>query len=274
MLRLLTMLGGELADRQQRFAQAGAADISAFRSTTAGGCDTQDRAPARRVRRLRSELRTRPVRPGARSRRKARHGRPLGRAARHCDGRPPRERSEPARRGRRPKSHPAPVRRGRVRPARHRSTRLLGPLGSARTRAERGWPRASGGDRRRDASPGGQAAAIRTLGGHARQRAPGVAASAIGVLPSEVPAIDLGMPRGPGLAVIGRADRDLGPISIDMNEGHFVVAGPLRSGRSTTLATISRSIAMSDDGIALHLLAPRRHPADRARDLDFDIGGP
>jgi S-DNA-T family DNA segregation ATPase FtsK/SpoIIIE len=61
-------------------------------------------------------------------------------------------------------------------------------------------------------------------------------------------------------AAIGIADSELAAAQIDLAERHFLVVGPYRSGRSTTLQTVAESLAASTPGVPLHLLAPRRSP--------------
>jgi len=55
-------------------------------------------------------------------------------------------------------------------------------------------------------------------------------------------------------AVIGLRDEDLAPFEVDLSDGHFLVIGPYRSGRSNALAAIASRVS----GAELHLLAPRR----------------
>jgi S-DNA-T family DNA segregation ATPase FtsK/SpoIIIE len=61
-------------------------------------------------------------------------------------------------------------------------------------------------------------------------------------------------------AAVGIADSELAATQIDLSERHFLVVGPYRSGRSTTLRTVVESLAASTPGLELHLLAPRRSP--------------
>ncbi len=46
----------------------------------------------------------------------------------------------------------------------------------------------------------------------------------------------------------------------DLGADHFLIAGPLRSGRSTALLTAAASLLAGTPGAELHLLAPRRSP--------------
>jgi S-DNA-T family DNA segregation ATPase FtsK/SpoIIIE len=60
--------------------------------------------------------------------------------------------------------------------------------------------------------------------------------------------------------VIGLADEDHGPARVDLEDGHFAVIGPYRSGKSTALAALATSLASSSPNVVLQLLAPRRSP--------------
>jgi DNA segregation ATPase FtsK/SpoIIIE, S-DNA-T family len=103
-----------------------------------------------------------------------------------------------------------------------------------------------------------QARALRALGEDLAQRH-GHGAPAIRVLPAEVSPADLPPPERPGLAVVGLRE-DLAPAVADLTLSHFLVAGPYRSGRSTALAAIARSLRAGAPGARLHLIAPRPTP--------------
>ena len=111
-----------------------------------------------------------------------------------------------------------------------------------------------------------QGAAVADIGANLpsadeRHRAP-----AVRLLPTEVPVSSLPIPTKPLEAIVGVADHDLEPVAIDLQDAHFLVAGPLRSGRSTVLSVIARSLAAGPDEVELHLLAARRTPL-----LDLDL---
>ncbi len=104
-----------------------------------------------------------------------------------------------------------------------------------------------------------QVGAVRALGALLHATYAGIAAPPVRTLPVRVtrtelpPEADAAMhPR------IGIADRTLEPVAIDLTEGHFMVVGPLRSGRTSTLATIAAGLRASDPSFGLFLLAPRR----------------
>jgi S-DNA-T family DNA segregation ATPase FtsK/SpoIIIE len=83
-------------------------------------------------------------------------------------------------------------------------------------------------------------------------------APAVGVLPTHVSRTDLPSPSGPLQAVLGLDDELLAPTAVDLAEGSFLVVGPHRTGRTTTLAAIAESIRRGTPDAALWLLAPRR----------------
>jgi S-DNA-T family DNA segregation ATPase FtsK/SpoIIIE len=63
-------------------------------------------------------------------------------------------------------------------------------------------------------------------------------------------------------AFLGLRETELAPVVVDLTHANFVIAGPYRSGRSTTLAVIAKGIAESTEGVELHLVAPRRTQAE------------
>jgi S-DNA-T family DNA segregation ATPase FtsK/SpoIIIE len=58
--------------------------------------------------------------------------------------------------------------------------------------------------------------------------------------------------------VLGVDDIDLSPVALALEDGHAAIIGSYRSGRTTALETIARSLAEAPAGCELHLLAPRR----------------
>jgi DNA segregation ATPase FtsK/SpoIIIE, S-DNA-T family len=104
-----------------------------------------------------------------------------------------------------------------------------------------------------------QAVFVRT-GADLARRWPNLAAPAIETLPSHTelaPLLGLSRPMRP---VIGLSERDLAPMAVDLSEGHLLVAGPLRSGKSTTLAAIVSGLRRADPSLDIILIAPRRTP--------------
>jgi S-DNA-T family DNA segregation ATPase FtsK/SpoIIIE len=109
-----------------------------------------------------------------------------------------------------------------------------------------------------DPSGSGQAAAVVELGGRLRAQAGPASVPEIRTLPTGISRASLPRPAAALEAVVGIGDRDLQPLRLDLSEGHFVVTGPRRSGRTTTLAAIAASLAAGPGRVDLHLLCPRR----------------
>jgi S-DNA-T family DNA segregation ATPase FtsK/SpoIIIE len=117
-----------------------------------------------------------------------------------------------------------------------------------------------------DPGGGAQAAAIAAIGASLRRLHGDGDAAPVRLLPARVPRGSLPPPGRPLEAVVGIEDRGLEATRIDLDEGHFLVAGPRRSGRTTALATFAVSLRGSPEPPELHLLAPRRH--SRLPELD------
>lgn len=111
-----------------------------------------------------------------------------------------------------------------------------------------------------DPSPEAQLLALSRLADDLHQRFPDANVPGIGTLPFSVPRASLPTPDRPATAYVGIGDSRLAPLTVDLDDGHLLVIGPFRSGRSTALATISLGLAAAPGGCDLHLLAPRRSP--------------
>ncbi|WP_344447963.1 FtsK/SpoIIIE domain-containing protein [Actinocorallia aurantiaca] len=74
-------------------------------------------------------------------------------------------------------------------------------------------------------------------------------------------------PPSPLWCLVGAGGDTLSPVGIDLLEDgpSFIVAGPPRSGRSTTLMTMARSLL--ERGVPLLAIAPRRSPLRELRDV-------
>jgi S-DNA-T family DNA segregation ATPase FtsK/SpoIIIE len=88
----------------------------------------------------------------------------------------------------------------------------------------------------------------------------GSAAPDIGILPDRVPleAVSHGarLADGGRFVPIGLGDRDLLPVGFRLHAGdHVLVAGPARSGRTTTLASIARLASAGDQSLEIVALA-------------------
>jgi len=117
-----------------------------------------------------------------------------------------------------------------------------------------------------------QVAALQAIARHARarwstparhQRALRVDALPARVTSREAAALDQALlpsaGQAPLWALIGAGGDELGPLGVDLAEvSGFVVSGSPRSGRSTALATMSRSLL--ERGTPLLLVTPRRSP--------------
>jgi S-DNA-T family DNA segregation ATPase FtsK/SpoIIIE len=109
-----------------------------------------------------------------------------------------------------------------------------------------------------DGSAAAQRMALVKLARQTKEVYPGQTAPPIRVLPNEVSIADFPIPESPLRPMIGLDDENVEPTAIDMSDNGFLVVGPPRSGRTTTLATLSESIRSADPEIEVHLLAPRR----------------
>jgi S-DNA-T family DNA segregation ATPase FtsK/SpoIIIE len=111
-----------------------------------------------------------------------------------------------------------------------------------------------------------QLEALAALGQRLRDRhgaavAPGIAALPAVVEIASLPSAPADRPLRP---VVGVSDEPAGrfdafrPLTLDLEAGHLLVAGPYRSGRSTVLATLATSLAAgTGEAVELHLLSPR-----------------
>ncbi|MBO0745286.1 MAG: hypothetical protein J2P43_09725, partial [Candidatus Dormibacteraeota bacterium] len=105
-----------------------------------------------------------------------------------------------------------------------------------------------------------QAAALEQLGDDLRRRFPHPRVPQIRLLPVRLKRGELPAPASVMEAIPGLLDgQEPLPARLDLHrEGHLLVAGPRRSGRSTTLMAIAASLARAPRPVPLLLLAPRR----------------
>ncbi|MDP9066742.1 MAG: FtsK/SpoIIIE domain-containing protein [Actinomycetota bacterium] len=80
------------------------------------------------------------------------------------------------------------------------------------------------------------------------------------LLPSSISIGELPRASEPWTATVGARETDLAEAHVELTEGHLLVAGPYRSGRSTALATMTAGVRTSTPEVALWLFAPRRTP--------------
>ncbi|MFZ0216503.1 MAG: FtsK/SpoIIIE domain-containing protein [Candidatus Dormiibacterota bacterium] len=121
-----------------------------------------------------------------------------------------------------------------------------------------------------------QAAALDALQRDLQARYPDAHVPQIRLLPTQLAQHDLPAPRSPMEAVFGLLDGDLAPARLDLREdGHLLVVGPRRSGRSTTLGAIADSLQRAAAPVPIVLLAPRRQSPLLRLDgwADFAVGG-
>ena len=121
-----------------------------------------------------------------------------------------------------------------------------------------------------DSSGQGQAAAIRDIAGQAARRdsavPPGARPFRVDVLPARITFADAWRLRGPGApasplwAMVGVGGDELTAVGPDLAAGVpvFIAAGPAKSGRSTVLMAMARSLLAS--GAQLVLVTPRPSP--------------
>lgn len=109
-----------------------------------------------------------------------------------------------------------------------------------------------------DAAGEAQQQAVVAVGEELHKRCPGLAAPKIGSLPVAVAASSMPAPKRPLVAVLGIGDRDLAPVSADLAEGHFLIAGPNRSGRTNALTVLTASLLAGTPEMEAWLFAPRR----------------
>ena len=106
--------------------------------------------------------------------------------------------------------------------------------------------------------PASQAAAVGAIADELADRHPGEHAPRIRALPAHIPRQRLPVATGALQAPIGLDYELLRPAVLDLADEHALIAGPLRSGRTTTLRTVVQALQAGTPALELHLLAPRR----------------
>ncbi|HEX3932969.1 MAG TPA: FtsK/SpoIIIE domain-containing protein [Nocardioides sp.] len=117
--------------------------------------------------------------------------------------------------------------------------------------------------------PRAEAAAIDELAQSARQRW-SVPVRRLARMPGQVRLDDLPAPASPFALTCGVGDDDVQPAVLDLTDGHALVAGPPRSGRTTALATLAVSAGRASEPPAKALLRTRRSPLDDV--VAWDVG--
>jgi len=111
-----------------------------------------------------------------------------------------------------------------------------------------------------DASGDAQQAAVSAAAAELARQWPAVTAPPIATLPDTVTRTGLEGLSRPWRPVVGIGESELAPIAVDLEEAHLLVAGPIRSGKSSALATLAIGLREADAELRLVLLAPRRSP--------------
>jgi S-DNA-T family DNA segregation ATPase FtsK/SpoIIIE len=109
-----------------------------------------------------------------------------------------------------------------------------------------------------DPSADGQLRALAEIADESRKRWGTASAPAVEVLPARLDRAALPPPPRPLQAIVGIDDTALEPVTIDVSQRHFLVAGPFKSGRTNALNVVAESLHDSLPSLELHLLAPRR----------------
>jgi len=110
-----------------------------------------------------------------------------------------------------------------------------------------------------EVSGDGQAASVEAVGQSLAARFPDANVPRIASLPLEISVSDLIDPGGYQVAV-GIGQSTLATVSIGLRDGNLLIAGPNRSGRSTALLSMARSLRRSTPGAELYAFLPRRSP--------------
>jgi S-DNA-T family DNA segregation ATPase FtsK/SpoIIIE len=109
-----------------------------------------------------------------------------------------------------------------------------------------------------DGSGERQNAALSRLGAELAARHAGAGAPPIKRMPTELARSALPRRASALQPVLGVDDIDLSPVVLALDDGHAAIVGSYRSGRTTALETIARSLREAPATSELHLLAPRR----------------
>jgi S-DNA-T family DNA segregation ATPase FtsK/SpoIIIE len=114
-----------------------------------------------------------------------------------------------------------------------------------------------------------QTMGIRQVAARVKERFASAPVPNVGRLAASVDAASLPPTLEDGAFVIGIGDSTLGPVGVRPADGHFLVAGPGHSGRTTALLTLLGSMKRGGNDWPVHFLAPRDAPRAAAADA-FD----
>jgi S-DNA-T family DNA segregation ATPase FtsK/SpoIIIE len=87
-----------------------------------------------------------------------------------------------------------------------------------------------------------------------------VGVAPVGVLPTSVELSDMPLPSTPWRLPVAIGDDEARPVPVDLSDGHLLVAGPPRSGRTSTLATIATAASHHPEPVACAVFVARRSP--------------
>jgi len=105
-----------------------------------------------------------------------------------------------------------------------------------------------------------QTAGIKEVAARAREKFAAADVPTIGRLPTSVSIASLPARLESGAFAIGVGDSALAPVGMRMEDGHVLIAGPGRSGRTTALVSLADSIRRGGEKWPIHFLAPRDAP--------------
>lgn len=109
-----------------------------------------------------------------------------------------------------------------------------------------------------------QARALIEAAEHSIKRYGDSRCEAIGSLVTDLAADALPSTGAPWCAHIGISGLTLEPLLLDLRQAHFIVAGPPRSGRSTSLVTLASALRVTTPNLHCVLIAPRQTEAHDA----------
>lgn len=99
--------------------------------------------------------------------------------------------------------------------------------------------------------------ALLDVAARARETWPG-RAPRLAAMPAAVAAKTLPPPATPWVLPFGVGDAEVAPVDLDLTDGHALVTGPPRSGRTSLLETLAAVALRSPSPVALALVSPRR----------------
>jgi S-DNA-T family DNA segregation ATPase FtsK/SpoIIIE len=122
------------------------------------------------------------------------------------------------------------------------------------------------------ADVGRELAELAALAARAEARWP-TGAVKLGTLPANVELSELPAPPSQWRLPVAIGDAEARPVAVDLSDGHLLVAGPPRSGRSSALATIASAASRHPEPVACAVFVVRRsslstHPGPEVGPID------